>query len=215
MTPGQVEDMARRAYNAVGDNFFNSLEILDLMYLGQSELCNNGLIIEKTFQTSSVIGQADYTMPFYATDIRSVEYDGKQLRKISLEQDALLTGYDSETASTGIPLAYSMWNQTLTLRPTPSDVQNIKVRAYAEPSTMVNDSELEIPINFHASLVYFVVKEMAFKDQNMPAYDRYNAIWLGYLDRARMRKAFSKSSDKPPVVKNEEILYRGPWLGRT
>jgi hypothetical protein len=206
MTPTEIETAARRAYNAVGDTFWSQDEILTLMYLGSMQLADEGIIIERTFETTTVVGQLEYDYPTNAIGIKRVEYDGKRLDPITMDEDDVLTSFDADTTSTGTPTNYFIWNDTVMLRPIPNAALTLKIRAYIQPTIPTIVSELELPTLFHPALVDFCIKEMVLKDGNIQVYDRYEARWQNWIVRAKSFKSRTKQLDKYPVVKDYQIM---------
>ena len=205
MTPSDIETAARRAYNAVGDTYWSEAEIMSLIYFAQMALVEAGLVIERTYSTSTVANQLEYDYPSQLTIIKRVEYNGAKLTPIDFREDDMLTLSNSTTTDSGTPAYYYIWNETLHLRPIPSAVGTLKIFGYAEPQTVTITSTLEVPTYFHPSIVDFVIKEMVIKDSNFNAYDRYNQRWEMALEKAKKYRARKKRGDGFAVVKNEDL----------
>ncbi len=213
MTPQQIITAAQRAYNAVGDNFWSQDELLTLIYLGSMELFEEGLIIERTYSTSTVVSQQEYDFPTGMYGIKRIDYDGQKLNPITFDQDDEMTGYNSGTTETGTPLKYMTWNETILLRPIPSDVATLEIRGYVQPSIPTINSVLEIPTLFHPAILCYVTKEMIIKDSNGPIYDRYEKRWERWIGRAVEYTMMKKVTDKNPTVKPEQLIGRRGMVG--
>lgn len=207
MTPTEIIEACRNQYNAINDDFFGESEMLKLIYLGEQELVHEGLIIESTYQTTTVADQQEYPFPTNMVAIKRVEYDGTKLQPINFRQDDSITLYNSATTNTGEPQFYMEWNDTIILRPIPSDAQTLKIRGYKEPDTLTINSSLEIPAFFHGAIICYVTMMMASKDQNWSHYDRSSARFDGFWKpKIRQWVAKRKGKDACHIVNNEDIL---------
>jgi hypothetical protein len=206
MTPTEIETAARRAYNAVGDTFWSQDELLCLMYQAQMLLVDMGLVIERIFSSSTVASQREYDYPTNLIALKRIEYDGAKLAPIDFREDDALTLDNAATTDSGTPQYYSIWNETLFLRPIPDAVGTLKIFGYVEPQALSITSNLEVPSKFHPAIVDYLLREMVIKDSNFTAYDRYNARWDRHLVDARKWSARKKRTDGNAVVKNEDIL---------
>jgi len=206
MTPSEIEQAARRAYNAVGDTFWSEDEIMNLIYFAQMALVTAGLVIERTFQASTVASQREYDYPTQCIAIKRLEYNGTKLAPIDFREDDAITLDKSNTTGTGTPYYYSIWNEVIMLRPIPDAVGTLKIYAYTEPQQVTNLSTLEVPTMFHPGIVDYVIKEMVIKDGNTRSYQVYMDRWFLHLERATRWQAKKKRKDGNAVVKNEDNL---------
>jgi len=207
MTPTQIEEAARNTYNAINDTFFSQDEILKLMYFAEQELVHEGLIIESTFQTTTVVAQQEYSYPTNVVAIKRVEYDGAKLKPINMRQDDALTLNDSQTTNSGHPAHYFIWNDTIILRPIPDDTKTLQIRGFKEPDIPQIGSTLEVPSFFHGAIKDYCIKEMASKDQNWSMFDRYENRWnVFWKPKIRQFVAKRKKTDAFMVVNNEDRL---------
>ena len=213
MTPLEIETAARRAYNAVGDSFWSEAEIMNLIYFAEMQLVEAGLVIERTFSSSTVVSQREYDYPTQAIGIKRLEYAGTKLVHIDFREDDLLTLDNAGTTSTGTPSYYSLWDQTIYLRPIPDAIGALKIFAYVEPQVVTLLSTLEVPTQYHPSVVDFVIKEIVLKDGNFKAYREYEGRWLMALEKVKRWSSKKKRIDGNAVVKNEETLGRS-FVGR-
>lgn len=213
MTPSQIEDAARRRYNSVGDSFWSSAEILELLYDACLEIATETLCIERTYSTTTTSGTQEYAYPTNAIAIKRVTYNGQKLKVIDMREDDAVTGLDMSTTSTGTPQYYFIWNETISLRPIPdSSSATLKIWTYNEPASLTSTSTLEIPTVFHMKLVYYIVAEMAAKDSNAVAAKYYMDRWdRAKIDAKKWIKR-SKRGDSFAVVKDDEQLVEA-YLG--
>jgi hypothetical protein len=207
MTPLEIETMARRRYNAVGDDNWSSAEIAELIYQGSLEITREcGLVIERKFSSTSVSGTGEYSFPEQAAAIKRVTYDGRKLKEITMREDDALTLENQLTTDTGAPEYYYVWNRTINIRPIPGAAETIEVFAVCNEQELTPTSTIDIPDRWHGSLVTYVVKEMAAKDLNWGMYDRYDAKFE--VEKVRIRAAIrrEKRADGFRVVSCEESL---------
>lgn len=212
MTPTQIETTARNKYNAIGDNFFSQDEILTYMYEACVELARHAQMIETTYTTSTVASQQEYSYPTNTIAIKRITYDGKKLKPITFREDDSITGLNQSTTSTGTPQYYAIWNETIYLRPIPSAVASLKIFSYNEPSALTISSTLEIPTQFHMDIVNFIVSEMASKDLNYTAADRYLQKWEKAKIEARKWQRRKNRGDSFSTVQDEDMMVEG-YLG--
>jgi len=207
MTLAEIETSARNRYNASGDTNWSSAEIANIVYEGSLEVTRDcGLVIEKRFQSSTVIGTREYAWPATANSIKRITYNGSKLKEISMSQDDILTIENQLSTDTGVPQYYYIWDRTFNLRPIPGSVLALDVYALCDEEALVPGSVLSMPSRFHGSLVTFVIKEMAAKDLNWQMHDRYSERWNVEKIKIRSQIRRSKRADAFAIVKLEELL---------
>lgn len=212
MTPTEIETAARNAYNAIGDSFFSSEEILGLLYDACLEMAVETLIIERVYSTTTVAGTQEYDFPTNTIAIKRVTYDGHKLRPITFREDDAVTGLDQSDTTQGTPQYYYQWNETIGLRPVPSAAETLKVYSYNEPSVIETTSTLEIPTVFHRGLVNYIVAEMALKDKSFNHAEVYRQKWEKVLDQAKKWVKRRKRTDGFVAVQDEDTLVE-TYLG--
>jgi len=207
MTPTSIIAAARNKYNAIGDSFWSDEELLGLIYDACVDMNREAMFIERVYSTSTVAGQQEYAYPTDTTTIKRITYNGKKLTPIDFREDDAITGLNQSTASTGTPSFYFIWDETVSLRPIPSDVGTLKIWVYNEPAAIQISSVLEIPTQFHSDIINYLVGEMANKDKEFDHADRYFARW----EKAKITaKAFARKKrrgDALAHVKDEESIY--------
>lgn len=214
MTTQDLVTAIRRQYNSVGDSFFSDEEILNLIYqacLDMNAECE-GKLIERVYTTSTVASQQEYTYPTNTMSIKRITYEGKKLTPIDFREDDAITGLNQSTSSEGSPQYYSIFNETIYLRPIPSDVGTLKIFSFNEPASLTISSTLEIPTQFHMNLREYVLTEMAAKDSNSNAVTYYLNQWNNSKARARKWTMTRKRADGFASVKDEADLIEN-YLG--
>lgn len=200
MTPAEIESACRNRYNAIGDSFFSSEMILDLIYQAEMEMANEAFVIEDTFQTTSTAGTREYAYPTNAIAIRRVEYNGEKLEPVALEEDPKT----NTTAPSGTPGEYAIWENTLILFPTPSaSADVIKVFAYCQPQALTTSSTaLDVPARYHLAIIDYVLESMAAKDNNLAAAQYYGGKWQKSLRDIKRTQAKVKRGDQYAIVRD-------------
>ncbi len=207
MTPTEVNTAARRRYNAVSDSFFSDAEILDIIYQKCLEFARRTLCIEdKDTSLATVNGTRVYSLPSYTLGLKRVEINGRKIHKIDDREDDVLTLNNSATTATGSPLYYFVFDDTLYLRPVPSEAQTITLYRFKEPAAVTAASTLEIPTQWHMALVDGIVSELAAKDKNFDVSNYFQGKWDKTLDQADRFYQKIRRRDAFAYVKNEEML---------
>lgn len=209
MTPLELEESARNRYNAIGDDFYSSDMIMDLIYQAQMELALEAFVIERKYTTTSTDGTREYAFPSQAFAIRRVEYDGNKLYPVSLEKNP----DTSTTEVTGTPGGYAIWNEELYLFPTPDeDSKEIVVYSYNRPQEVTTTSTLEVPAEYHLQMIDFILSVMYGKDQNMNMAQYHRELWEKSISRIKRQHAKKKSGDMFAVVGDVEDYPNEPGV---
>lgn len=206
MTPLEIEATCRRRYNAEDDSFWSTAEIMDLIYAASMELANETNCIENIVTTSTVVDQREYTKPAEAVSIFRVEYDGNKLKPISFREDDAVTAHQTDTASSGRSNYYAEFEDTIFLRPTPSEVVTLKVYSYNEPQLVTTSSVLDIPSRYHPDLCYFVLAEMYEKSKDVSGSNRYRQLWINSISKAKRQEKRRKRGDAFGYVLDEGFV---------
>lgn len=212
MTPTELNNTARRRYNAVNDTFWSDEEIYDLIYDGCIDLAREAEVIRRVYTASTVASTRTYAYPTNTMAIKRIEYNGQKLKPIDFREDDAITWGDSSTTDSGTPQYYAVWNETIYLRPIPDSVGTLSIYSINEPSSITVASVLEIPSEYHMDLVTYIVAEMAAKDTNV-------GVAKYYIDRWEKKKTDAKRFEKKKLradsftsVKAEESA-NGNYLG--
>lgn len=206
MTPAQVEQAARRRYNAENSTFWSQDEVFKVIYEGEQILATEELVIEgRDTSTSTVNGTRAYSKPSLFIAIKRLEYDGQRLKRIDEREDDMLTLNNAGTTETGTPQYYSEWADSVYLRPIPDAAETLTIYGYKEATLLTTASTtLSVPSYCHTALINYVAAIMAAKDQRWDQYDRFMSAWEGDRMRIRAWVAKRKRTDAFAVVKDEE-----------
>lgn len=206
LSPSQLEEIARRRYNAVNDTFWTQAEMLDMMYHAQMEMAVECQVIQNRYDTSTVASQEAYSFPTRAIAIKRVQYDGTKLDPIDKRQHDAVSLANTTSITTGTPQFYYIWEKAIYLYPVPAEVKTLNIWTYDYPETVVVTGDLSVPAEYQPGMVYFLLAEMALKDGNMPLSDRYRSIWEQQKQRACKNEARRKRGDAPAQIKDVEWL---------
>lgn len=210
MTPTEIEDAARREYNAVGDTHWSAAEFLVMMDRAQMELAREALCIERTYTTTTVAGTQEYAFPTNTIAIKRVTYDGKVVYPITFQEDDTVTVYNSSTSSQGVPEWYTMWNNVIALRPIPSDALTLKIYTFNEPQALTATSTLEVPDLFHNHIIHYCLSKMYAKDKDFNAAQYYDQKWMDGKTQAIKWFQKKRTTNKFKMVQDESVLLVRP-----
>ena len=198
MTPAQIKSTIETRYNAVGDSFFSDM-VPDIIYQGCLELATEAFVIENVYNTTSVSGTRTYAFPTTAISIRRVEYNGDKCYPVSVDQDPKT----STTEITGQPREYAVWDNEVIFYPTPDATgDTIEIYTYNEPQPVTDTSVLEIPTEYHMSLVDLGLSIFYAKDGNQQMAQYHKGLWDQSVNRIKRSTAKKKRGDGFVVVRD-------------
>jgi len=206
MTVTEVQTQARAKYNATGDGFFGDTELNNYIWEACHILAREGWLIERIYTASTVASTQDYAHPTNTLAIKRITVDGKKIKPITFRDDDAITLSNSNITSTGIPVYYTDFNYTLSLRPAPDSVYTIKIYSFNDAQQITNTSTLEIPSLWHLDILNYVLSEMYAKDENIIMANYYLAKWERTVLAARRHKAKAKRTDAFATVQDEDTL---------
>lgn len=205
MTITDLITQTRAQYNATADTFFADSEIIHYYYEACAILAREGLLIEAvSSSTSTVIGTQAYSVPTNAIILKRVTYNGQKLQPIDFRQDDALTYLNQNNTAQGTPVYYAIWNRQVYLRPIPDAVQTLAFYTYNQPAALTIASTLEIPEQFHMSLILYALSRMYFKDKDVSTGNNYQALWDKQVLEAKKWAKKMKRGDSFTAVKDDE-----------
>lgn len=183
MTVTEVINYLRRMHNELNAQtpFWSDAELYALMEAKANEVCSYiGLIESKDTSLTSTSGTADYDYPTNVIRIRRVWYDGIPLKYLNRRQ--FEARMPQGTAPSGTPREYGLFNNVITLIPTPS-VSSDTITLFCEKkqsAITTSSSTLDIPAVFHPALCDAILSEMWAKDLNSGMATMYQNKWLSF-----------------------------------
>lgn len=205
MTPTEIITAAQNNLNALTDTLWGSGELLMNLYLAEMELTRKTQCIESTSTSLvSIASTADYTVPVNFFDIIRVTYNGTKLQ--SIDRREFDTINPSGVTTTGTPAYYILYDDVLTLFPTPDTSSLvIKIWYHLQPAVPTASTTLEVPSRYHDVLVAGVTYRMCPKDLGHPLTLFWRDMWMSGIEDVRTHVKQSKRSDRFSIVKVEEI----------
>jgi hypothetical protein len=206
MTPGTLITYARQQYNASNDSFFSDAELYGHIFQAQMEFAKEAKAIEETYQTTTVSGTQEYAMPTNSLAVKRITYNGIKLTLITQREDDAVTGLNAATTATGTPAYYWVFDRTIYLRPIPDAAYTLKIFSYDMPGDVSSTSTLDVPVELHRDMVFYLLWLMAAKDQNFQSADYYQRKWNEAVMKAKSWSRKRAIADQFASVKDEEAL---------
>lgn len=193
MNAGEAVTYVRRVLNEEGVQTSNwsDAEIFVLIETKANEILGTVGLIEGKTTTTSTSGTADVSYPTNFVRIRRVQYSGVPLKYLNFRQFETRT--PNGTAPSGTPREFMLWNDVITLIPTP-DTSSDTITIYGEKkqSTISSSaSTIDLPIIFHGALCDLVLGDMFPKDLNAQFANHYLQKFITY--HLPMMKEYAKS----------------------
>lgn len=184
----------------------------------QEEIANdNQSVLETTGTADIVAGQSDYSVPADLNMLRSLQFNGVHLNKMSFNEFNLyLDGFrktNPPTYGNGIPDAFMVWNDTITIFPTPqqSIIGGLIIYYIRHPTAIANFADtLTVPVHYHKAIVDFCLQQAYELDEDVA---KANMKKTEYNDRL-MKMSNRKQEDEeyyPTITTLPEDENFGSW----
>lgn len=160
-----VADIRRTVQRAFGDESGVSLEDADIfMWINdaQDEIVNRNKILKGTTSTSSVVGQADYTISSAVRihQIEAVHYDGLFLKNIPFVEAEQTIISSTTLTDSGTPELWYEWAGTFTFWPTPATVVPILFYLTLRPARVSAVTDLlSVPDKYYRNVANYVLQQ--------------------------------------------------------
>ena len=188
MTPTELDTYCRQRYNAVGDTFWGTTEVLNIIFDACAQMAREAQVIRQVYTTSTAIGTSEYVYPTNAVSIKRITYAGQKLQPISFREDDQITGQNQAATSSGTPQYYAEWNRTIYLRPVPDAVGTLKIFSFNTPQAITTASTLEIPTEYHLDVVLYVLSVFHSKEKNFQGADYWQKKWEQRLKEIKINE---------------------------
>lgn len=209
MTPSTIETFARNKLNGLADDLWSSTEIIqNYLYDCCLEFSHEVKCIENTYSTTTVSGTQEYSLPARYLDLVRVTYNGTKLQPISMREYDELVWPNTAASTTGTPIYYYYFGETIGLYPVPDAAYTLKTWVVQAHDAVTAASVLEIPSQWHHMLVDGVVSKMAMKEIGDPRASYYADVWKRHIMTAKMQWRTHKRGDKFAIVRSEECSPR-------
>lgn len=174
-----VSDVATRVRREFGDE--SSVQITDddiIRWINDAQeqiAINNEGLMETTSQTDVVAGQAVYATPSDMSVLRSLSYQGFHLKSMTFNEfNEYMTGFNAPGTlnpyGQGIPICYMIWQDQITIFPTPSEsvTGGLYIYYIKHPVAVIAlGSSLSVPLEYHNSVVSYCLKQAYELDEDM------------------------------------------------
>lgn len=204
MTPTEIETSARQRYNAIGDTHWSQNEILDLIYAASMDLALKTYCIKNLYQTTSTVSQDELAVPTNSVAIKRIEYDYRKLEPISERQRDDIIGHNAASSVLGTPEGYVLFGQSIFLVKTPSETGKvIRIWSFDQPSSVENDSTLDIPVRYHHYLIDYIMAKMFAKDRRFDLTQYHMSQWDANVDYAKIFELKRSAKDTIQQVQRD------------
>lgn len=175
LTPLDIANRVKRVFGDEAGIQITDADIIRWINDAQEEVANeNQGLLETTGIADIVQGQQDYSVPTDMAMMRSLQYDGFHLEKMTFNEfNEYIDGFKKNNPTlfgNGIPDTYMIWNNTITLFPIPdrSITSGLVIYYIKHPSqiTTYNDS-LTVPAQYHKAIVDYVLQQAYELDEDM------------------------------------------------
>lgn len=135
---------------------------------------NNDGLMEATGTTDTVQGQAQYDYPPDLAQLRSLRYKGYRIKYMSLSEfDEYVDGYSAQPGISpygpGIPEVYTIWNNQITLFPTPNEslTGSLSILYTKHPASVATLADsLAVPVEYHNAVVDYCLQKAYELDED-------------------------------------------------
>ena len=199
MTPAEIITNVRSQFDDASSAFLTDAELYSYIWQGLYELCAQSDVIQKTDSSiTTVNGTAAYNMPVSNSEegtgplfikIQQVTWNGNLLFRKDLESFQAITG---NSASSGNPQYYNQWGKVLTLTPTPTTAQTVKIYGFgspSDPSTSNRDIYERDGIEeaYQIDVIDYVLMRAYYKDDDTKAIE-HKRLWEMSLQRIKLEQ---------------------------
>lgn len=221
-----VQDVVTRVKRTFGDDAGVQISDDDIIrWINDAQLqiatTNEGLL-ETTVSADSISGQAQYGMPENFSVLRSLSYKGFRLKGMSFaEFNEYLDGFeDPNTYGQGLPEVFMVWDNTLTLFPTPKTGVTAAIKIYyiQQPDTVGTLADaLTLPLNYHLSVVDYCLQQAYELDEDLEksAYKKgqfdENVQKLNDQNKWTNQEYYPRITTLPEDADYGDIGYWGGW----
>lgn len=174
MNVQQVVTNVKRVFGDEAGIQITDDDIISWINSAQEDISNdNPGMLETTGVASIISGQPDYDMPADMVAFRSLQYNGVHLNKLSFNEfNEYLDGFRKTNPplfGNGIPDCFMMWNNRVTLFPTPnvSITNGLVIYYIRHPSQVVTFGDpLTVPVQYHKAIIDYCLRQAYELDED-------------------------------------------------
>lgn len=152
-------------------------------------------------ETAAVAEDGSYELPDNFMYIARVTFDNRLINERKL-QDLDLDSRAVDTAGSGTPESYYIWNNTLYLYPAPSrgGSGNLDIWYVSQPAALTSDTDVpEIPTYMHEDIVRYCLARAKELDEDWAASQIFDADYEARVMQARYEKSAQPTDSYPSV----------------
>lgn len=171
MNLGDIKRRVKRQFGDEAGAQITDADITDWANDAQIDITRKTECLQEHVETDSVAADASYDVPTDFLRLRLVEYNGKKLDRVELEERNQLNKYATNSSPTGEPQIYYVWGRKIWLYPAPesSGTGVLDIFYVKHPAEMSGDSDIpEIPTQYHEDIVRYCLaraKELDEEDE--------------------------------------------------
>lgn len=175
MNPLDIANRVKRQFGDQAGIQITDTDIIRWINDAQEDIANdNQGLLEATGVADIVSGQQDYSLPADFSMLRSLQYNGVHLQKLSFNEfNEYIDGFKKTNPplyGNGIPDSFMVWNNTVTMFPTPNQsiVGGLTIYYIRHPTQIASFSDaITVPVQYHSAIVDFVLQKAYELDEDM------------------------------------------------
>lgn len=214
----QIASRVKRSFGDEAGIQITDDDIIGWINEAQEQIANdNQGLLEATGVADIVIGQADYSPPSDLAMLRSLQYNGVHLNRLSFNQfNEYLDGFRKTNPpiyGNGIPDSYMVWNNTITLFPTPQEsiTAGLVIYYIKHPATIVTFADpLTVPVQYHTTIIDYCLTQAYELDEDVA---KANLKKSDYNDRVMKLNNRNEEDEEyyPTITALPEDENFGSW----
>lgn len=170
-TLADVGAMVKRMFGDESGVQLIDSDILTWTNQAQQEIASSTKVLKAKATTAITAGTSTYALSGLTPTILQVEsllVDGRRIGNMSVAQaEESISQSDPLAEETGFPAFWYEWAGEITFWPVPAQDATMTIRYTANPSTLVNQTDLlSIPDDYFTDVVNFVLKQAYEMDEN-------------------------------------------------
>jgi hypothetical protein len=174
LNPLEIGNRVKKIFGDEAGIQITDSDIIGWMNSAQEDIANdNQSLMEATGVADIIAGQQDYSLPADFSMLRSLQYNGFHLNRLSFNEfNEYLDGFRKANPpifGNGIPDSYMVWNNTITMFPTPSTSITAGLTIYyiRHPTTITSYSDsLSVPAQYHKAIVDYCLQQAYELDED-------------------------------------------------
>jgi hypothetical protein len=207
-----VGDVMTRVRRTFGDE--SSVQITDqdiIRWINDAQehiVLNNEGLMETKASADIVANQSDYNVPADFNILRSLAYKGIRLKSYSFNEfNEYITGFQSapdlQQYGPGIPICYMVWNQVITIFPTPAQSvgNGLTIFYIKHPAPVATTADsLSLPLQYHNVIVDYCLQQAYELDEDDGKASRKEQQFTNKVQQLNDRNKWTAQEYYPSVT---------------